>query len=206
MHWSFALPQPLPLRTIQLRLPPGMGFAASSLGLEPCQPARLASSGPSGCPLDSRIGSGTALAQLHTETVVRENAKVTVLLGPRPREGMTVLFFVQASWPIDREIVLRSQLLHMVDPHGAALLTQVPLLPAWPEGPDIELTRLASTIGPRGLTYRRRAHGRTISFTPRGLTVPTSCPRGGFRLSATFTWWTAPGVETVSTDIPCPRR
>lgn len=206
LRWGFAVSEPLPLRSMLLRLPAGMGFASSSLGLESCSPARLAATGPSGCPADSRIGLGSALAELPSETTVRESAAVTALMGPRPEEGMTVLFFLDARWPIDRQIVLASSLLHLTSPHGASLVAEVPQLPAWPSGPDIELSRFASTIGPQGLTYYRRARGRTIAFSPRGLTLPRRCPRGGFPISATFSWWTLPGSLAARTRVPCPKQ
>lgn len=195
-------------------MPAGMGFAASSLGLEECEPERLMEAGPEGCPADSRLGYGNALAEVstrttalaQTQTAVRERAQVTALLGPPEGEDMTVLFFVEGRWPVNREIVLTSHLRHIASPGGPTLLTEAPPLPVWPQGPDIGLMRFTSTIGPDGLTYYRRVHGKTIAFTPRGLTVPSHCPRGGFPIAATFTWWTPQSPATATSRVPCPRR
>jgi hypothetical protein len=206
IHWGFAISEPAPLRSIALRLPPGMGFAASSLGLEPCQPELLARAGPKGCPADSHIGFGSALAELPAQSTVEEHASVTVLLGPYDGEEETVLFFVDGKWPANREIILTSHLLGVADPDGATLLTEVPSLPVWPLGPDIGLTRLQSTIGPDGLTYYRRVRGRTVAFTPRGVSLPRGCPSGGFLVSAVFNWWTIDGAASASTHVPCPRH
>lgn len=206
IHWGFEISEPAPLRSLELRLPAGMGFAASSLGLEECQPALLAQAGPEGCPADSRIGFGTALAEVPAQTSVRESANVTALLGPYEGENMTVLFFVDGKWPGNQEIILTSHVLHLAGPHGATLLTEVPPLPAWPDGPDIGLLRFRSTIGPDGLTYYRRVGRHTIAFTPRGMSVPKRCPRGGFPVSATFAWWTLTGTATATTRVPCPKR
>jgi len=183
-----------------------MGFAASSLGLEPCQPELLARAGPEGCPVDSRIGFGSALAEVPAQSTIQEHARVTVLLGPYDGEEMTVLFFVEGRWPANREIVLTAHLLGIANPDGATLLTEVPSLPVWPLGPDIGLTRLESTIGPAGPTYYRRVHGRTVAFQPRGVSLPRRCPSGGFRVSAVFDWWTIGGAASASTRVPCPRR
>ncbi|HTA98631.1 MAG TPA: hypothetical protein VK730_13425 [Solirubrobacteraceae bacterium] len=204
IHWGFAISEPAPLRSLELRLPAGMGFAASSLGLEECQPALLAQLGPEGCPADSHIGFGTALAEVPATTPVRERANVTALLGPYEGEDMTVLFFVDGRWPANREIILTSHLRHIGGAQGATLQTEVPLLSAWPEGPDIGLLRFRSTIGPDRITYYRRVHGRTVGFTPRGLTVPKRCPRGGFPVTATFTWWASESPATATTRVPCP--
>ena len=88
-----------------------MGFASSSLGLESCQPELLARAGPEGCPADSHIGFGTALAEVPAQSTIEEHASVTVLLGPYDGEDMTVLFFVEGKWPANREIILTSHLL-----------------------------------------------------------------------------------------------
>jgi hypothetical protein len=205
IHWGFTISEPAPLRSLELRLPAGMGFAASSLGLEECQPALLALAGPEGCPADSRVGFGTALAEVPAATPVRESAHVTALLGPSEGEGMTVLFFVDGRWPANREIILTSHLRHLAGPHGATLLTEVPLLSAWPDGPDIGLLSFRSTIGPDRITYYRRVGHRIVAFKPRGLTLPKRCPRGGFPVGATFTWWTLAGTATATTHVPCPK-
>lgn len=206
IHWGFAISEPAPLRSIALRLPAGMGFAASSLGLEPCQPELLAQGGPDGCPADSRIGFGSALAEVPAPTAVQERAAVTALLGPPDGEDMTVLFYVEGRWPANREVILTSHLLGIGNPGGATLLTEVPSLPVWPLGPDIGLMRFASTIGPDGLTYYRRVRGRTVAFKPRGVSVPDRCPAGGFLVSAVFNWWTIDGAANASTRVPCPRH
>lgn len=206
IHWGFAISEPAPLRSIALGLPAGMGFAASSLGLEPCQPELLARAGPEGCPADSRIGFGSALAAIPAPNDVQERATVTALLGPPDGEEETVLFFVEGRWPANREVILTSHLLNIGDPSGATLLTEVPSLPVWPLGPDIGLMRFASTIGPDGLTYYRRVRGRTVAFTPRGVSLPRRCPSGGFLLSAVFNWWTIGEAASASTRVPCPRH
>jgi hypothetical protein len=204
IYWGFAISEPMALRSLSLRLPAGMGFAASSLGLEACDPAHLAQHGPEGCPADSHLGFGRALAEVRAETTVDEPARVTAVMGPEDGEEMTVLFFVEGRWPVNREVILTSHLIDVADPHGATLLTEVPTLPVWPAGPNIGLIRFHSTIGPDRLTYYRRADGHTIAFKPRGLTVPTHCPRGGFRVSATFSWWTSNPRATATTRVPCP--
>ncbi|MCL2769727.1 MAG: hypothetical protein FWD42_06400 [Solirubrobacterales bacterium] len=205
IHWGFAVSEPEPLRALQLRLPPGMGYISSSLGLEVCEPSLLTQGGPSGCPVDSRIGAGGAVAEVPAQTDVRERANVTAFMGPAEGEDLTVLFFVDGSWPANRELVLTSHLTDISAPQGATLLTEVPQLPVWPQGPDIRLIRLSSTIGPEGVTYHRSANGRTVSFSPRGVSVPERCPRGGFPVWASFSWWNTAATSRASTRVPCPR-
>lgn len=207
IHFAFAISEPAPLRSMALRLPPGMGFASTSLGIEACQPELLAQDGPAACPADSRLGRGTALAAVPAQTTVEEKTKVTAFMGPAPAgagQRMSVLFSVDGRWPVQRQIVLESRVSEMGSPRGATLATEVPPLSVWPEGPDIGLMRFHSTIGPEGLTYHRRLGGKTISFKPRGITVPEHCPHGAFRVSATFSWWGVEGSQTAQTQVRCP--
>lgn len=206
IHWGFTISEPTPLRSIRLRLPPGMGYLSSSLGLEVCEAAHLIKNGPAGCPVDSRIGFGSALAEVPAQSNVQEQAQVTALFGPQVGEDLTVLFFIDGNWPANKELVLTSHLSNISAPAGATLLTEVPQLPVWPEGPDIRLMSLRSTIGPEGLTYYRRAHGHTVAFKPHGVSVPERCPAGGFPVSATFSWWTTSASSTARSRVPCPRR
>jgi hypothetical protein len=208
IHWSFAVSRPESLRTLLLRLPPGMGFANSSLGIEECAPAVLEAAGPEGCPADSRLGHGSAVAQVPAQSLVSERAQVTALLGPSAGgdgETMNVLFFVEGRSPVNREIVLDGQLSGIGAAGGATLMTEAPPLPVWPAGPDIGLVRFRSTIGPEGLTYYRRVGGRRVAFEPRGLSVPRRCPRGGFPVSLTLGWWAVSGTVTARGRVACPR-
>ncbi len=206
IHWGFTIAEPEPLRSIELRLPAGMGFAHSSLGIEECEPARLAEAGPEGCPIDSLVGRGSALAEVPAQSTVFEQAKVTAVLGPYDGEQTTVLFFVDGKWPVNREVIMVAHVAGAAPPYGEALLTEVPELTAWAEGPYIGVIHFTSTIGPEGLTYYRRAQGRTIAFRPRGLSVPARCPRAGFPIAAVFTWWNLQGSATARTMVPCPRQ
>ena len=72
-----------------------------------------------------------------------------------------------------------------------------------PGGPPVSIVSVQATIGPSGLVYTERVHGRTVSFHPRGVQVPTSCPRGGFPFTGTFTFVDGSSATAQST-VPCP--
>jgi hypothetical protein len=51
------------------------------------------------------------------------------------------------------------------------LETSVPLVQAWPEGPDLALETFDSTIGPLHLTYFREVSGRAVAYYPHGIRI-----------------------------------
>ena len=61
------------------------------------------------------------------------------------------------------------------------LETTVPPVLSVPEGPDVALTQMQTTLGPSGLIYNERRGGKTVFFRPEGILLPRSCPRDGFR-------------------------
>jgi methanogenic corrinoid protein MtbC1 len=55
------------------------------------------------------------------------------------------------------------------------------------------------------LTYYERRHGKTVAYRPKSVVLPKTCPRGGFRFSATFSF--LDGTTAVAKrTIACPRR
>lgn len=198
---------PSPLEELQLFLPAGLGLATSTLGLANCDPSALLEKGLGGCSANAHMGFGTAEAvvPISPERVI-EKATITALAGRPNPERLEMLFYAEAYSPVAAQLVFPGRM-EIGAPKGlysGDLDTTVPLVPTWPGGPDVSLTRLRSTIGPAGLTYTRRLHGRTIHFHPRGITIPGSCPRGGFPLAGIFSFLDGSSVRT-KTSIPCPR-
>jgi hypothetical protein len=90
-------------------------------------------------------------------------------------------------------------------PYGEELAVAVPLVQAWPEGPDLALETFDSSLGPAGLTYHRRVAGKTVAFHPRGIRIPRACPVGGYGFAALLSF--QDGTHTTNTyRVPCPRR
>jgi hypothetical protein len=55
---------PPPLTDLDLDYPSALGLALSGLGLDTCPEPTLEQLGPDGCPVDSRMGQGRAVAEL----------------------------------------------------------------------------------------------------------------------------------------------
>lgn len=197
---------PPPLTEIDLSLPAGMGLTSSTLGLAECDPARLLALGPSGCPANARVGHGRALGLIKAEgEQIREAARVTALLGPPLGEDEQVLFYVEAEAPVSAELVFSGRILPSeVARFGGRIVTGIPLVSAWTNGPDISVTEFNSSLGPAGLTYYRHVGRSFVPFKPRGIGVPVRCPRGGFPFSARLAFADGSRVSAEA-SVPCPR-
>jgi hypothetical protein len=201
-----AAARPPPATSLDLYMPGGLGLASSSLGLESCNPAVLAEKGPDGCSPNALVGRGTALGLVPAILGdVSEQASVTALRGSASEGHQALLFYTEAFTPVSAQLVLPGRLETDTGPFSGQLDTAIPLIPTWPGGPDISLVRFTSSFGPAGLTYYLRRHGKLVRYHPRGATVPTSCPRGGFQFTAEVTFADASSASAHST-VPCPRK
>lgn len=195
---------PSPVTSFDLRLPLNMGIATTTLGEDNCEPAALIESGVEGCPGNARLGYGTASAvvPLGTESV-QETASLDALMGPPARNRIEVLWYVQASQPVSAQLVLPSVVGEAAPPYGEQLATSVPLVPTWPEGPDLALETFDSTIGPAGLLYHHKVAGKTVAFHPRGIRIPRVCPAGGYGFQALVSFQDGTQTSTAY-RVPCP--
>lgn len=196
---------PSPVTSFDLRLPADMGIASTTLGQANCDPAALIASGLGGCSSNARIGYGTASAVVPVGSQsVHEKASLDAVMGPAAENRVEVLWYVQAGQPVFAQLVLPSVVEEAGPPFGEELAVSVPLVQAWPEGPDLALETFDSSLGPAGLTYHRQSAGHTLAFHPRGIRIPRSCPAGGYGFAALLSF--QDGTHTTSTyRVPCPR-
>lgn len=199
---------PAPVTNIVVHTPAGMNRNVSELGLGVCKPNALMSEGPEGCPHNSIVGLGTAFVETEVAgEIIQESASITMLFGPaKPGNNRIyeMLFYASANTPVEAGIVFSGQMRWENDGEfGGAMETHVPLVPTWPEGPDVALTRFESTLGPDNITYHVRNHGEIEAFHPRGIAVPTTCPRGGFPFAVELTFFDGTKASARST-VPCP--
>jgi hypothetical protein len=197
---------PLPVTGFELRLPEEMGIASTTLGQANCEQAALLASGLDGCASNARIGFGTASAVVPLGSgIVHEIATLDAVMGPAAEDRLEVLWYVQANQPVFAQLVLPSVVEEAEPPYGEELAVSVPLVQAWPEGPDLALETFNSSLGPAGLTYHRMLAGHNIAFHPRGMRIPQVCPSGGYGFAAILDF--QDGTQAVGTyHVPCPRR
>lgn len=197
---------PAPMTSFDLRFPANMGIATTTLGQSNCNPAALIRAGLGGCSANARIGFGDATAVVPVgERSVQEKASLNALMGPPAEDRLEVLFYVEALSPVLTRLVLPSVVQSGSAPFGEQLNTSVPLVQAWPEGPNLALETFDSTIGPLGLTYHRVVDGHSVSYRPQGVRVPEACPPGGYPFVAAMHF--EDGSQTTADySVPCARR
>jgi hypothetical protein len=196
---------PPPLTELDVRYPRGVGIALSGLGIASCTADRLEAWGPEGCPANSFMGYGTALAEIQIgPEIIRESAEVIVFQAPVRNGRLAMLFYASGRTPVDASIVFPALLLPAPPPFGGLVHIDVPLVPSLPGAPDVAVVRVRSTIGPQHLTYYRRAHGKLVPYKPPGILLPDRCPRGGFPFAASFTFQDG-SHASARTAVPCPR-
>ena len=199
-------PAPPPMTSVTLQMPAGLNYTITTLGLSICQPAVLQAQGVKGCPRNSYLGSGNALVEVPFGTGSgHEVPEVQAVVGP-PHEGnMVVLFYANGQTPVFAQLVFGGEVRPDSGAFGSQLATTVPLIPSVPGGADVSVVEVNSTIGPNGLTYYKRVHGKREAFHPLGIGVPEHCPSGGFPFSASFGFQDG-SQASASTTVPCPPR
>jgi hypothetical protein len=195
---------PSALTEVEVRYPQNLGFALSGLGLAVCSPAMIEAAGASGCPANSIMGRGDALAELRFGAqLVTENASISIARAPDQEGHIALLLYASGPSPVNTQILSPAQLLPAGPPFGGRLNMELPIIPSVPGAPDVAIVSLRVSIGPLGLTYYEQAEGNTLAFTPKGILLPTACPRGGFPFAATFSF--LDGSHPVARAVvPCP--
>jgi hypothetical protein len=197
---------PSPLTSLDLHLPPGVNYLTTTLGLSICKPAALVEKGLSGCSPNSRLGFGSAYVEVpFGGGSGTEIPRIDALMGPPHDGNIVVLFYADGRQPVYAQIVFQGELQTGSTSLGGSLDSAIPLIPSVTGGPPVSIIEVKSTIGPSHLTYYEHVHGKTISFHPKGVSVPSRCPRGGFQFMAEFGFLDGSSTTAKST-VACPPR
>jgi hypothetical protein len=195
---------PPPLTSLSLRIPAGVNYTTTNLGLAICQPAALQARGLAGCPANSRLGYGSALVEVPFGVGGgHEVPEIQAVAGPSTSGNLVVLFYANGLYPVYAQLAFSGELLPDTGRFGSQLNTTVPLVTSVPGGPDVSVVGVQTTIGPSHLLYYKHVHGRLVSFHPRGVSVPERCPAGGFPFVAEFVFADA-SRASAATTVPCP--
>jgi len=195
---------PPPLTSVDLRMPAGMNYTTTTLGLAICQPAALLARGLAGCPPNSRLGYGSASVEVPFGTGAgHEIPEIQAVSGPSPNGNLQVLFWANGQTPVYAQLEFSGEVLPDSGAFGSQLAATVPLVASVAGGPDVSIVSVQATIGPSHLTYYKHVHGRLVPFSPRGVAVPERCPRGGFPFAGEFTFQDGSSAS-AQTTVPCP--
>jgi hypothetical protein len=195
---------PSPLTHVSLRMPKGMNYVTTTLGLAICKPEALVAKGLSGCSPNSRLGYGSAFVEVpFGQGSGREIPEIEALMGPPHDGNIVVLFYANGLAPVYAQIVFAGELLPGEGAFGGNLDTTIPQIPSVTNGPPVSIISVQSTIGPSHLTYYKHVHGKLVGYKPQGISLPLKCPHGGFPFSAQFTF--LDGSQVIAThSVPCP--
>lgn len=69
----------------------------------------------------------------------------------------------------------------------------------------IGVSAFSAMIGPLGVTYYARIHGKFVPYQPSGIILPARCPRRGFPFAITFKFADGSGT-TSGARVPCPQH
>jgi hypothetical protein len=183
---------PSPVRRAVVRFPRGLSLHIPHL--RSCTVAQLQARGAQGCPAQSLLGKGHAVAEVHAGTEFEhEPATVSAFIGPLQGGDPTVEILGQGYTPLDERAVATGTLLPDVAPYGEKLVLTIPPIPSIPLEPDASLLFFTVTVG--------AVHGGARDANT--VVAPSSCPAGGFPFAAAFTY--ADGsTGTAAATVPCP--
>lgn len=196
---------PPPLISGKLSYPAGLDVQLSGLGIEACALATIELLGPQGCPPDSQMGYGNAVAEIPINgEAFSETARIAILRAQEDEGHQALLLYVYGETGLQADIPLIADLLPDPKPFGGALDIHVPPVSTFPEGPDVSVTELHLVLGPSNLVYYERVDRRRVAYRPTGIPLPGRCPRGGFHFLAQLGFL---GGEQASGSaiVACPR-
>lgn len=196
---------PSALTEVEVRYPQNLGFALSGLGLAVCSGSQVEAGGASGCPANSIMGRGRAVAELRLgPQLVTESASILIARAPDREGHIALLFYAVGPSPVDTQVLSPAELLPTPPPFGGRLNIQLPVVASVPGAPAVAIASVHVTLGPRGLTYFEQVAGHTLAYTPRGILMPKTCPRGGFHFAATFSFLDG-SSQQAGDVVACPK-
>lgn len=205
---------PAAMTSLTVRIPAGIDFATSGLGLATCRPAQrdLTDVLARGhdlrpCPANAVLGRGRATAAIYysDEQTVAASGSITLYNGPPQGDRPGVVAYVRAQHPIRSQLVYAGALFNASRPFGLGMRLTLPPLPNSPFGAPISVAHLTFDLGGEGIVYYELINGRPVTYRPGGLALPARCPRGGFRFRATVGF--ADGsARSGGAIVPCPPK
>jgi hypothetical protein len=195
---------PSPITKLTLYAPAGLGIDARGAGT--CTPATLRLHGPSGCPLNSRVGfgGGVGLIQLPNQAI-RERYTIDFFFAPKEHGHLALLAFASAVSPVLVELTVIAKEVPAPKPYGLGFSVEIPPVSAIPGASPASIESAFATFGAKNVAYYENVHGKRTLVHLRGVVVPKKCPRGGFPTQGSLDFADGSSL-TVNPTIPCPHH
>jgi len=190
---------PPPVVGINLYLPSGTTIEPA--GFPTCEKSVLEQKGPSGCPHSSAagpVGSVLGIVSFGSERV-EESATLQTFYAP----GGGLQDYIEGHSPVFLEVLPAGHFVNLggAGGYGPELSTEVPLVSTVPGAPFASIRSINEKWG------SAIKSGKTIHY----ITVPGSCPSGGFPIKAEVIFDEAgsdppvPEAVTAIYKAPCPK-
>lgn len=184
---------PPPVRHALLRLPAALGIDIPTL--RSCSAAHLRAHGARGCPPQSLIGSGQAVADAPLGSqLLSEHVALSLFVGPLVNLEPTFEILAEARTPFRERVVFVGTVLPDNPPFGEDLSISLPPIQTLPLEPAASIVALSLSIGPRKGARSRQTNA---------VLVPSHCPSGGFPFEIESIFADGNSSSTL-TATPCP--
>jgi hypothetical protein len=183
---------PPPLTGVKYYAPAGAKLHPQ--GFASCAPSVLEASGPARCPRTSAAGpkgSFGGVVSFGAERV-HETASVQPFFAP----GGGLEFFADGVTPVSIEILAMGHVVSSAPPFGLEVVGEVPLIETVPGALDASLQEGVVTVG---AAYRQGK--RVVPY----VTVPKTCPRGGWPVKVELSFLGG-AIAEAAYKMPCPEH
>ncbi len=182
---------PAPVRGIVVHLPAGLGIDLR--GVRTCPVARLQQRGAAGCPSGSLVGRGRATLEVHAGSqTVPEQASLWAFRGPSVGGRRAMEILGQGNTPLQEQTISTAVLQTDSPPYGSELIVSIPPIPTLVYEPDASFLSFSLTVG-----------NQRAPASAGGITVPRSCPPGGFPFAAAFAFADHSSADATA-SLSCP--
>jgi hypothetical protein len=188
---------PPPLIGVNVYLP--LGAVLHPQGFVTCPPTTIEQIGPQKCPKASSAGpKGRAFGVVSFGTErVHEELEILPFFAP----GGGLEFYSAGHTPTSIELLSKGNFQGSAPGFSKKFVATVPLVETVPGAPDGSTETISVVTG-----AARKEHGKTIYYS----TVPTKCPKGGFKFKSELLFAGLGGLEPQTTtteySAPCPTR
>lgn len=193
-----------PVRKLTVYGPAGLTIDARGAGT--CDRVALEQRGPAGCPANSRagFGGGVGVLPLRTTTIKESYTLDFFFASTRPGH-ISLLVYASAVSPVVVEFTIVAHEVRAPRPYGLGFSVEVPPISTFPGAPLASIESVFATLGAANVAYYEHVGKRRRLVHVRGLLVPRSCPRGGFRSRAIVEFLDGQS-SILDPTVPCPVR